>query len=372
MSLDLIAIRRDLHRHPETAFEENRTAAVITECLRGLGLDPRSCASTGVIADIAGANPGPTVALRADIDALPIHERTGLDYASTCDGKMHACGHDIHTTTLLGVAEQLLQRRSEISGRVRLLFQPAEEVMLGAKAMLAEGALDGVDAIFGLHNHPGMAVGTAAFRVGPLFAAADRFRITIDGVGGHGAFPHLTADPLVAGAAVITALQTAVSRATDPLEPAVVSVCRLSGGTAFNVIPDRAEMEGTVRCYSPAVRAAMPNLLRTIVEQVAAAHRCRAGLEYEQVVPPVRNDAGATTLARSVAERVLGAGAVSDSTLTMAAEDFSLYQERVPGCFFWLGSASPHALHNPFYRPDEACMEVGVRVMTEITLAAGR
>lgn len=370
MSLDLIAIRRDLHRHPETAFAEHRTAGVIEEVLRGLGLSPRRCAGTGVIAEVEGALPGPLIALRADIDALPIQEQTGLDFASTCPGKMHACGHDLHTAMLLGVAEALVARRSDLKGRVRLLFQPAEEVTLGARAMVNEGALEGVSGIFGLHNHPGMPVGTAAVKAGPFFAASARFTITVQGNGGHGAYPHLTADPLVAGAAILTGLQTAVSRVINPLEPVVVSVCRFSGGTTFNVIPDRAELEGTVRCYAPAVRDAMPELLRTIAAGIAAGHRCTAEVAYEHMVPGISNHMGAAALVRSVARGVLGDGLVSEAVLTMAAEDFAVYQERVPGCFFWLGSAGPHGLHHPAYQVDEGCIETGVAVMTQLALQA--
>ncbi|HYF93786.1 MAG TPA: M20 family metallopeptidase [Symbiobacteriaceae bacterium] len=371
--LDLIAIRRDLHRHPEVAFEEHRTAGVVEAALESLGLQPRRCAGTGVVADIAGGGgAGPVIALRADTDALPVTEQSGVDFSSLTPGKMHACGHDVHTTVLLGAAEQLLARRAELCGTVRLLFQPAEEITRGAAAMVADGALDGVDAVFGLHNSPGHAVGVAAFREGPLMAASDRFRMTIRGTGGHGAMPHMTRDPLVAAAAVLIGMQTAVSRAVNPLEPVVVSVCRLAGGTTFNVIPDHAELEGTVRCLAPAVREAMPALLEGIARGIADGYRCTVEFEYERMVGSVNNEPKATALALGVAARVLGAGGVAEAALTMASEDFSVYQERVPGCFFWLGSAGPHGFHHPAFRVDEGCIAVGVRLLSEMALAAGR
>lgn len=371
MALDLIAIRRDLHQHPETAFEEHRTAQVIEGHLHDLGLTTRRVAGTGVIAEICGAaGPGPTIALRADIDALPLSEQTGLPYASCIPGRMHACGHDVHTAIGLGVAERLLRRRAELRGRVRFLFQPAEEVTLGARAMVEAGALAGVSAIFGLHNQPALPTGTVAVKPGPLFAASDRFAVTIHGTGGHGAYPHLAADPLVAAAAVLTALQTAVSRSIDPLDPAVVSVCRLAGGTTFNVIPDRAELEGTVRCYAPAVRQAMAGLLTAIAQGVAAGHRCRAEVAYQHLVPAVWNDADAAALVATVAKRVLGPARVQEAAMTMAAEDFAVYQQHLSGCFFWLGSAGPHGLHHPAYAVDEACIETGAALLTEVALTA--
>lgn len=368
MTLDLIAIRRDLHRHPETAFEEHRTAGVVEAHLRALGLQTRRCAGTGVIAEIEGAAPGPTIALRADMDALPIQEQADCAFPSLTPGKMHACGHDAHTAILLGAAEKLVQDRAAIAGRVRLLFQPAEETTQGAPAMMKEGALDGVEAIYGLHNDPQMPVGRAAFRTGPMMASSDRIRITVTGVGGHAAFPHNTADPLIAAAGVLSGLQTAVSRAINPLDPVVVSICVLQGGTTFNVIPSTVYMEGTVRCFSAKVRDEMEGLLGTIASNIAAGYRCSAKLHYERMAPAVNNDPAATALARCVAGQVLGEAHVVDAEPVMGAEDFAAYQEMVPGCFLWLGSQGPHGLHHPGFTLDEGCIPVGAELLYRIAL----
>lgn len=371
-ALDLIAIRRDLHQHPEVAFEEHRTAGVIEGVLASLGLAPRRCAGTGVVAEIiGGAGPGPIIALRADTDALPVSEASGVDFASLVPGKMHACGHDVHTAILLGVAERLVARRASIQGTVRLLFQPAEEQTRGAAVMVKDGAMEGVSAIFGLHNHPGLPVGEASFRVGPMMAASDRWRMVIRGTGGHGAMPHMTRDPLVAAAGVLLGLQTAVSRVIDPLEPVVVSAGRLAGGATFNVIPDRAELEGTVRCLGRSVREGMPALLEGIARGIAEGYRCTAEVEYERMVGSVTNDARAVRLARGVAARVLGEGAVRDAGVTMASEDFSVYQELAPGCLFWLGSGGPYGFHHPGFVVDEACIPLGVTLLSEMALEAG-
>lgn len=366
MPLDLVAIRRDLHRHPEVALNEFRTATEIESILKSLGLSPRRVANTGVVADIKGTLPGPVIALRADIDALPIHEQSGAEYASTHSGMMHACGHDTHTTVLLGAAERLMAVRSRLRGGVRLLFQPAEETTQGARLMIDEGVCDGVSAIVGLHNMPSLPVGQAAFRVGPLMASSDRITVHINGVGGHAASPHLAADPLVAGAAVLSGVQAVVSRAISPLEPVVVTIGHFEGGATFNVIPDHAYMEGTVRCFSSELRDTMPDLLRTAIQGIASGHRCTAELEYERMVPAVDNDVRITELARRVSQRLLGDANVTEAQPTMGAEDFALYQEQVPGCFFWLGSGGPHGWHHPAFTVDERMLPLGAELLAEM------
>lgn len=368
--LDLVTIRRDLHQYPETALNEHRTARVIANHLQSLGLQPRFVATTGVVAEISGVQKGPVVALRADIDALPVQEQSAVEFASRQPGVMHACGHDVHTTVLLGAAQLLCQARHELRGRVRLIFQPAEETTQGARALVEAGVIEQVAAIFGLHNYPSLAAGQVAFRTGPLMAASDRLRIVVRGRGGHAAQPHLTADPLVAAAAVLMGLQTAVSRLVDPLEPLVVSIGHLTGGSTFNVIPDVAMMEGTVRCFSSALRSALPQQLRSIVTGIAEGHRCGAEVEYLPMVPPVTNDPFLTELAMRCATDLFGAESTSLAQRSLAAEDFAVYQQQVPGCFFWLGSGGSHGWHHPEFCIDERALDVGARLLAKIAMEA--
>ncbi len=370
MNLDLIAIRRDFHRHPEVAFTEERTAAVITGHLQSLGLQPRRCAGTGVVADINGGRPGPVIALRADIDALPVSEATELPFASVEEGKSHACGHDAHAAILLGAAELLAQTRAEWPGTVRLLFQPAEEVTGGAATMIEAGALAGVQAIFGLHNEPSLSVGRVAVRPGVVMAASDRFIIEVNGKGGHAAMPHQTTDPLLAAAAIVMGLQTVVSRAIDPVQPAVVSVAQFAAGTVFNVIPDHAVLKGTTRHFGGEVGERLPQLLETVAGGIAAGYRCSARVDYKRMVPPVTNDPSLVELVRAVCQAELGAANVGTPNQTMGAEDFSLYQQQVPGCFFRLGSASSFGLHHPAFALDEGCLHIGATLLAQVARAA--
>lgn len=370
VSLDLVAIRRDLHRHPELAFEEHRTAGVVEEHLRKLGLTPRRLAGTGVVADIVGGAAGPVVALRADMDALPIEEASGVPFASETPGKMHACGHDAHTTMLLGAAERLVARRSELKGTVRLLFQPAEEVGLGAKAMIEAGALDGVASVYGLHNAPWLPVGTAAVRPGPLLAGAARFDIAVTGVGGHAAMPHTTHDPVVAGAAIISALQTIVSRSVDPLQSAVITVGSFQAGHAHNVISDRADLAGTLRYFAPELAERLPALIRQRAEQVAAAYGCTATVAFTDGIPVVWNEEGTAALAEAALTGVIGSERVLPMDPVMGSEDFAAYQEQVPGTFFWVGSGGPHGLHHPSFTLDEGCLPVGADLLVAVAQTA--
>ncbi|TVY11438.1 M20 metallopeptidase family protein [Paenibacillus cremeus] len=369
MGLDLIAVRRDLHMHPETAFHEHRTAQVIEEHLHRMGLETRRCAGTGVVADIDGLKPGPTVALRADIDALPVEEATGFDYASLIPGSMHACGHDAHTAIVLGAAELLLQRRSEIKGRVRLIFQPAEEVAEGAKLMIEQGVLDGVNVIYGLHVASFLPFGKIAFRTGMgQMAAADRFTVTIGGKGGAAGLPHLTTDPLVAAAGVILGLQTAVSRAINPVEPVVVSIGRLAGADAYNVIPEQIELEGTTRYFNPQVGTALPALLQTIACNIASGYRCTAELHYWSMCPPVVNADRPSRLARRAAVQIVGESNVLESPQIMPSDDFAVYQQHVDGCYVLVGAEGPYAHHHPKFTIDERCLSVGAEWMARAAL----
>ncbi|MEA4882985.1 MAG: M20 family metallopeptidase [Clostridia bacterium] len=373
MSMDLAAIRRLLHRRPETGLDTYETAKTIMSCLDDLGVPSKTCAGTGVVAEIEGTAPGPTVAVRVDIDALPVEDLSGVEFASERSGKAHACGHDAHAAIGIGVAEALMGRRAEIAGRARLIFQPAEETFQGARAMVECGALDGVQAIFGVHNMPTVPLGSVVFVDGSAaMAASDRFRITVKGMGGHAGMPHQTRDPLVACAAVIMSLQAIVSRAIDPSQSATVSVCRMSGGTAFNVIGDSGELEGTARYLEQSVGESIADLVQSIARSTARAHRCEADTEYAQMVPPLMTSPKAVRVAMGVAADILGASKIQRSCAFMGSEDFALYAARIPASYFWVGSQGPYPLHSPRFVIDEGCIRIGVDLMTEIAIRAGR
>lgn len=368
---DLIALRHDLHRHPELSGREKRTAGRIAEQLRALGLQPRTgVGGHGVVADLDGAAPGPTLALRADMDALPIAERSELPYRSEEPGVMHACGHDGHTTVLLGAAHMLSGRRDRLAGRVRFLFQPAEETVGGAVDMCAQGAMDGVDAIVALHGWPGLPIGQVGLRIGPMMASADTFDILVRGHGTHAAYPHLGVDPVIAGAEIVLALQRIVSREVDPLESAVLTVARFEAGTAYNVIPETAGLGGTVRTLSPHVRDAMPERIRRIAESVCAASGATCEVVYRHGTAPVVNDAGIVALVRRVAGTALGPGNVIDlAGPSMGAEDFAAYLAHAPGAIFRLGVGDTSALHTPTYDFADGALPVGVELLCRIAEA---
>jgi len=373
MSLDLVAIRRQLHRRPEIGLDTYETAETIMSCLDDLGVPSRTCAGTGVVAEIEGTAPGPTVAVRADIDALPIEDLSGVEFASERAGKAHACGHDAHAAIGIGIAEALMDRRDEIAGRVRLIFQPGEETFQGALAMIEGGALHGVQAIFGVHNRPTVPLGSVVFVDGSAaMAASDRFRITVKGMGGHAGMPHQTRDPLVACAAVVMSLQTIVSRAIDPSQSATVSVCRMSGGAVFNVIGDSAELEGTARYLEQSVGESIADLVRDIAKSTASAHRCEADVDYTHMVPPLMTSPEAVRVAMGVATDILGGSKIQRSSAFMGSEDFALYAARIPASYFWVGSQGPYPLHNPRFVIDEGCIRIGADLMTEIAVRAGR
>ena len=353
----LVAIRRELHMHPELSMEEIETTRRIRGWLEEAGLTVRTLGlPTGLIVDIEGASPGPTVALRADIDALPITEETGLPFASRVPGKMHACGHDFHTASMIGAALLLNRRRDQLKGRVRMIFQPAEEIAVGARMMIKAGVLEGVDAIFGMHNKPELPVGTVGIRAGALMASVDRFLIRVTGKGGHGAIPDAAVDPIVAASAVVGALQTIVSRNTSPLDSAVVSVCRFQSGATWNVIPDHAELEGTVRAFDAGVRRRMPEQIRRVAEGVAAGYGASAELIWTEGQHFVNNDPAMAALMTRAAEE-LGL-AVVEAQPTTAGEDFSVYQEHVPGCFIWMGTSGTEGWHHPRFTLHEDALTI--------------
>jgi len=373
---DLVAIRRDLHRHPELSGQEHRTAGIVAERLGSLGLEVLAgVGGTGVVGLLRGSRPGPCVALRADMDALPIQEETGAPYASEVPGVMHACGHDVHTACLLGAAGLLAGLRDRPAGSVKFLFQPAEEDDRGAKAMLAAGALDDPApiAICGLHTFPRLAAGQVGITDGPLMAGIDTLRITVRGAAGHGAAPHRGVDAIVAAASAVVGLQHIVSRRLDPQEPAVVTIGTFHAGVAPNILAPSAELTGTVRWMHAESRERLPALIRETVTAICRAHGAEAEVAYERTLPPVVNDPAVADRARAAAVRLLGPDAVRPAERTMGGDDFALYLERVPGCYLWLGTGDPargltHDWHAPRYDVDERALAVGAALLAEIAL----
>ena len=379
-----VAIRHRLHRIPELGFAETKTAALVRQELDAIGIphtDGVADAPTATVATF-GDESKPCVALRADLDALPITEETGLDYASEHPGRMHACGHDGHTATLLGAAAVLKELAADLPVCVKLLFQPAEEGGGGGERMVRAGVLDGrvgppVAAIFGLHGWPGLPVGTVSTRPGPLLASTDTFEVTFRGRGGHAAFPHYGSDPVLAAASAVVSLQQFVSREIDPTEPAVVSVTQLSAGTARNIIPDTATIAGTARTLSPEARALVRESIARRCAGVAAAGGCSAELRWTPGYPPTVNDPAMADRVAAVARRTLGPDAfVPAARPTMGGEDFSYYLEKVPGCFFMLGVRPPGRpdyphLHTAGYDFTDAAVAVGMRMMVGLVRGFG-
>ena len=372
----MIERRRDLHRHPELAFQEHRTSGIVAEELRKLGVEVRTgVAKTGVVGRIRGRGQGArrTIALRADMDALPIADAKAghVDYASTVPGKMHACGHDAHVTMLLGAAAVLQELRDELPGDVVLVFQPAEEGVGGAEPMIREGVLDGVDFILGQHMLPLYPAGEIVVTPGAAMAAADKFVLRIRGTGGHGAYPHLAVDTIPVAAQVISALQSVVARNVDPLQSAVLTIGTIRGGYNFNVIADVVELAGTVRTFDPALREAIPARIEAIAAGVCAAFGATHELEYKFHYPPVINPERGVALLRQVASDALGAEHVRLVAPSMGGEDFSYYLQKVPGCFYFVGCRSEHPLderynlHHPAFDLDERALSVGAQVFVE-------
>lgn len=369
-------VRRHIHRYPELSFEEHETHKYLAAELQKLGHSFRSHlgGGTGLHVVIEGKQPGPVVALRADIDALPIQEETGLPFASERPGIMHACGHDVHTAVLLATAKALQSIKDDLPGTVVLIFQPGEERNPGgASLMIRDGVLDRpkVDAIFGLHVDPYLQVGRMAFAPGPVMAAPDELRVTVTGRGGHGAWPHRTVDPIVTAAQVITSLQQIVARNVDPIRPAVLTVGLIQGGTAHNVIPDEVSFVGTVRTMHEEVRRLMPERLETVIRGVCAAAGATYRMEYEHGYPVLVNDPEATEIGRRAAIAVLGEENVGAMEPSMGGEDFAYYLERVPGTFARLGVRSPdnlapHGLHTSRLMIDESSIAVGVAYYIQV------
>ena len=367
----LVAWRRDFHRHPELGFQEHRSAGLVADRLRELGYQVQTgVATTGVIGLLEGKQAGPVVMARFDMDALPITEENETGYVSQTPGVMHACGHDAHMALGLGVATLMARRRDAMTGTLKLVFQPGEEGMNGAEVMVQEGALESPcpDVFLATHVWSDVPVGIINVSPGAVMAAAEEWTCTVRGNGGHGAMPHQTVDPIVAAAQIVTALQTVVSRNVSPLQAAVVTVGTVHGGGAFNVIPPQVELSGTIRTYRPKVREKVLRRVREVIEGVAAACGATAELEIAPLTPAVINDAKVTEVVRAAAEAVVGPENVTSGVRTMGSEDAAFFMQQVPGCYFFLGSANaarglsaPH--HSPRFDIDEDVLPLGVTVL---------
>lgn len=373
---ELINFRRDLHMYPELSLKEYRTTEKIKEKLTSLGIEIIDIGmETGVIGLLRGAESGPTIALRGDIDALPIQELSDVPYKSRIDGVMHACGHDIHATTLIGAALILSSIRDKLKGNVMFVFQPAEEVNKGAKLMLEKGLFTDIkaDLIFGLHNNPEIPWGKIAIKKGGLMAAVDTIKIRVKGRGGHGALPHATSDPIVAASAIIMNLQTIVSRNVSPLDSAVISLGTINSGTTNNVIPEIVEMTGTVRSFLPETRQMLPERIKEVLENTARAYKVDVELDYIFELPAIFNSEELTKLAYDAAKEIVGEEGIVEPIPSMGGEDFALFTEKIPGFFFWLGVGNEerdmnYVWHSPRFDGDERALIIGSTVMSNMVL----
>jgi amidohydrolase len=376
---ELVSLRRTLHRNPELAFEERETAAAVAGFLEKLGVPCRTgVAKTGVIGVIEGSSPGRTIGIRADMDALPIQEATGLPFASRVSGRMHACGHDVHTVIALGVAAALTEMKDVLAGRIKLIFQPAEETLSGAAAMIADGALDdpAMDMILGYHNWPQVDAGRVAYHPGAVMASADAFDLTLQGRTGHGAHPHLAVDALTAGAFFVTQLQTVVSREVAPLSPAVVTIGEFHSGTARNVIAPTAVLKGSVRATEASVSGAIEQAVRRLLEGIKTGMRVDYALDWKRVAPALRQHPA--TLARvlvSVREVLGDDNVVELPQPSMGSEDFAWFAERVPAAHLRIGSridGLDTAIHRADYDCNELAIPTGVKAVARAALDLAR
>ncbi len=371
----IINTRRDIHKHPELSFQEKRTSKLVAKKLNNLGLDViQNVGKTGVVGKLKGNIPGNTIALRADMDALPIQETSNVSYKSVNDGIMHACGHDAHTAMLLGAAEALSKKKNEIKGEIRFIFQPAEEGYGGAKYMIEDGAIDGVDEIYGMHVWNYQKSCTVGIKSGPVMAAADIFTIKITGIGGHGATPQGTVDCVVVASHLIQALQTIVSRNTNPLESTVVTIGKINGGNNFNIIADELILKGTTRAYTQSNKELIKKRMKEIISGIEKSFGAKIELHYKDGYPPVINDNQITEKAKIAAEKIAGINNVQNPYLSMGGEDFSYFSNKVPGCFFFLGSAPKNKKlmstpqHCSHFDIDEEAMLVGSSIFVELAL----
>ncbi|PEY32992.1 hydrolase [Bacillus cereus] len=356
----LISIRRHLHQYPELSYEEFETTKTIRNWLNEANITIiNSDLKTGVIAEVSGNKNGPTIALRADIDALPIHEETNLSYASKNPGKMHACGHDFHAASILGAAYLLKENESSLNGTVRFIFQAAEESGDGACKVIEAGHLQNVQAIFGMHNKPDLPVGTIGIKDGPLMAGVDRFEIEIKGIGTHAAVPDAGVDPIVASSQIVMALQTIVSRNISSFHNAVISVTNIHSGNTWNVIPEKATLEGTVRTFQAETRIKIPELMKRVIKGVAEALGVEAKLHWYPGPPAVYNDTDLTALSTRIAEQ-MNLHIISPKP-SMAGEDFAFYQQEIPGSFVFMGTAGTQEWHHPAFTLDEGALPISAQ-----------
>ena len=367
----LVAWRRELHRHPEIAHKEEWTSAYLRDHFKKLGLPAKSLAGTGLRAVLKGRPGGKTVALRTDMDALPLQEEGDKKFRSLNMGAAHACGHDGHMAVLMAAAELLAKRKERFKGNVVFICQPAEELPPGgAQLMIKAGALEGVGAIFGLHLWQGLPTGTVGIVKGPIMAQSDNFRITVKGGGGHGSMPQATVDPILTAAELVVNLQSIVSRNVDPLKPAVLSFGTIHGGTVYNIIPNEVKLSGTVRMFDPKIQPLMKKRLREIVEGTCGAFKATADFEYEEGYPPLVNDPASVDFVLAVVEKALGEENIIAVDPVMGGEDFAYYLQEVPGAFFFLGAGDgtkyPH--HHPAFDIDEKALPPAAFLMTALAL----
>ena len=369
---DLIQLRRHLHAHPELSGQEYQTAALVAGELRQSGWEVKEAVGrTGVVAEIGQTN-GPIVGLRVDMDALPIEERTGLDYSSSIQGLMHACGHDLHTCIGLGVAK-VLAKNKFTNSKIRIIFQPAEEVAQGANWMRSEKVLEGVKALFGVHVYPNLSVGKIGIRNGTFTAAAAELQIDIVGNGGHGARPHEATDTIWIAAKVISELQEAISRRLDSLKPVVISFGKISGGNAFNVIAEKVKLLGTVRCLDSELYEKLPHWIEKIVKNIASSYGAQAKVTFKSIAPPVYNDPDLTNLLSNCAKNFIDEeNIVYLENPSLGAEDFAFFLQDVPGTMFRLGVAGDKGcapLHSGYFSLDERCLELGIKILSQTIIA---
>ena len=372
------AWRHDIHAHPEIAFEEHRTSEIVARELESFGIEVhRGLAKTGVVGVLKNGD-GPSIGLRADMDALPIHEANDFDHRSKHDGKMHACGHDGHTSMLLGAAKYLSETR-QFKGTINFIFQPAEEGEGGARVMIEEGLFDKFpcQSVYGVHNMPGKETGNFELRTGPLMAAYDTFQIKVQGRGSHAAMPHYSIDPIIVASQMVNALQSIASRNIDPLESVVISVTQIHGGDTNNVIPDSVWMEGTTRCFKPDIRDWIQPTMQRILDGVAATYGASVELDYLRRYPPTINHEAETAIAAQIATEVAGAARVNTNTApVMGGEDFAFMLEKVPGCYLFIGNGDGEGacmVHNPHYDFNDEILPVGATYfsrLVETVLAA--
>jgi amidohydrolase len=362
---EITSWRHDLHAHPELQYDVHRTAGAVSEKLKSFGCDDvvTGIGRTGVVGVIRGRKPGgaKVIGMRADMDALPIEESTGVAYKSTVPGKMHACGHDGHTAMLLGAAKYLAETRN-FAGTAVVIFQPAEEGGAGARAMMDDGLFDrfGIEEVFGMHNYPGMPIGQFAIRPGPMMASSDTISVDIEGVGGHAARPHFAVDTVLVGAQIVNQLQSVVSRNVDPLHAAVISICMFQAGLADNVIPQHAKLRGTARSLSPKVRDLLQKRVREVIEGTARAYGAKAELTYTTGYPVLVNEERKTAFAAAVAREVAGKDKVNtDCAPLMGAEDFAFMLQERPGAFIYIGNGNSAQLHNPAYDFNDEAIPAG-------------